>query len=293
MHSIDLIIELKATFKFDKTLEGLSGKVSNTDIAELTAAASFRVTTRRYGKHAFGSHEVQAVVGGALQEKYNQPVSLKEYDCHIRLDIIASFALLGIQHTPEKYQKRFQVAHYHRAGIKASVAYAMSRLADIKPGTTILDPFCGAGTIPMEVAALHQDSVKILGSDLYEDVIENARKNARLNGLEGYTAFQQTNVFTLHEKLQEPVHTIISNPPYGVKSAAKSNMRNLLRAFVANAAKVLREDGKMVILMLRSDMFRETVMRTKLFKITEERVIESGSLYPHLFVLGKIDVPDE
>ncbi len=292
LRSIDQIIEIKDAFYFDKTLDSLSERVADSDIGELDTAGSFRVSTRRFGNHSFGSHEVQAVIGEVLRKRYNQTVSLKEYEVHIKLDVIASFAYIGIQHTPEKYQKRFRMDYLHRAGIKPSVAYALQRLACIRSGQTILDPFCGAGTIPLEVAHHYKDQVKILGGDLYEDVLEGARNNAYLNELGDYIQYQQMNVFTLPEYLQDPVDVIISNPPYGVKSATKSNMRKLIRVFIVNAARVLKKEGKMVILMQRADMFRQTILRTKLFKITEERVVESGSLYPHLFVLGKIDDPD-
>ncbi len=292
LRSIDQIIEIKDTFKFNKTLDALSEKVKETPFDELSSAGSFRVSTRRYGNHSFGSHEVQAVIGGVLQEKYHQTVSLKAYDLHVRLDIIGDFAFLGIQHTPEKYHKRFRMDYLHRAGIKPSVAYALQRFAAIKPGETVLDPFCGAGTIPMEVATHFGKQVNIIGGDLYEDVLEGARNNAALNQLENYIEYRVLNVFTLPDFIHGKVDKLISNPPYGVKSATKSNMRNLIRAFVVHAARILRDEGKLVILMQRADMFRQTILRTKLFKITEERVIESGSLYPHLFVLGKIDDPD-
>lgn len=292
LRSIDQIIEIKDAFHFDKTLDTLSERVANINIEELDSSGSFRVSTRRFGNHPFGSHEVQAVIGDVLRNKYNQTVSLKDYEVHIKLDVIASFAYIGIQHTPEKYHKRFRMDYLHRAGIKPSVAYALQRLAAIQPGQTILDPFCGAGTIPLEVAYHYKDQVKNLGGDLYEDVLEGARNNAGLNKLEGYIQYQQMNVFTMPDHLDEPIDTIISNPPYGVKSATKSNMRKLIRVFIVNAARMLKEGGKMVILMQRADMFRQTVLRTKLFKITEERVVESGSLYPHVFVLGKIDDPD-
>lgn len=293
MRSIDQIVEIKSTFYFDKTLDGLIENVKKTEIPELDNASSFRVSTRRYGNHPFSSHEVQTVIGGVLQEQYNQQVSLKDYELHLRMDVVGRFAYLGIQHTPEKYHKRFKMDFLHRAGIKPSVAYALMQMADIKEGQTILDPFCGAGTIPMEVAYHYQNSVKIIGSDLYEDVIEGARNNARLNDLDKVIDYQVMNIFTIPDNLNERVDAIISNPPYGVKSATKSNIRKLLRTFVTHSSKLLKEGGKMVILMERADMFRQTVLRTKLFKIIEERVIESGSLHPHLFVLGKIDESEE
>ena len=292
VQSIEKIIELKAAFKFDKTLDDLEARAARTEIPELTNAKSFRVSTRRYGNHDFGSNEVQVVAGNAFQQNYGTAVSLKDYEVHLRVDIMGKFAFIGIQYTSEKYWKRFNFEQYHRAGIKPAMAYALLTLADVQPGETILDPFTGSGTIPIQAASMYKSSVTIMGGDLYDDVIASADANAELNNLGPYIESRQMNVFELDSYVTGPIDKIVTNPPYGVKSATKSNMRKLYRAFIVKAAMLLREEGKMVVMLQRSDMFRQIVSRTKLFKIIEERVVESGSLHPHIFVLGKIDEPE-
>lgn len=293
LRTVDKIIEIKKAFNFEKTLDELCEAARELDFEEMNEVESFRISTTRYGHHPFGSNEVQAVVGEVLQNRFNKAVSLKNYDLHIRVDIIARFAIFGIEHTPEKYGKRFEMSYYHRAGIKPTVANALIRMANIKEGETILDPFAGAGTIPMEAAAVYGNKVNIVGGDLYEEVVERASENARLNKLDSYIYFQQMNVFQLDQYVDGPIDKIISNPPYGVKSAKQSNLRRLYRAFILHAAEVMRMDGKMVIMVQRADMMRQTVLRTKVFKITEERVVDGGSLYPIIFVLGKIDEPEQ
>lgn len=293
VRSIEKIVELKKTFWFEKNLQDLCDAVEEVDFKEIAAGKSFRVSTTRYGNHPFGSNEVQAVTGEVLQKRYNKAVSLKHYDIHVRLDIIARFAYIGIQHTPEKYAKRFEMTYYHRAGIKPTVASALIRMAEIENGETILDPFVGAGNIPMEAAAQYGSQIKIYGGDLYENVVEKARENAKINQLNDCIHYLNLNVFQLNQYVNAPVDKIISNPPYGVKSAKQSNLRRLYRAFILHAAAIMRMEGKMVIMVQRADMLRQTVLRTKVFKITEERIVDGGSLYPHVFILGKIDDPPE
>lgn len=293
LHSIERIIELARAFYFDKTLTMLEQEVAKADMPQLQQAASFRVSCRRYGNHPFGSNEVQVVCGRVLQEAYGTPVSLKEYDTHVRVDIMARFAYVGIQHTAEKWGKRYHFSRFHRAGIRPSMAYALLQASGLKAGQTVLDPFTGGGTIPIEAADQFGDQVRILGSDLYDEVIEQAIDNARQNGFAESIQFYQRDIYELDKYDAEPVDCIVSNPPYGVKSATNANMRKLYRGFIIKAASILKPEGRMVVMVQRSDMFRQLVGRTKLFKLIEERVVESSSLNPHIFVLGKIDDPED
>lgn len=291
LHSVEKVIELCSAFYFDKSLTDLEQQVGQTAVPQLANAQNFRVSTRRYGNHDFGSNEVQVVAGRALQQAYHTPVSLKAYEVHVRVDVMARFAYVGVQRTPEKWGKRYNFQRFHRAGIKPSMAYALLQLAAIQPGQTVLDPFMGGGTIPIEAASLFKAQLSILGSDLYEEVIQQAQDNAEATGFANHVTFFQADIYHLDEAIQQPVDAIVSNPPYGVKSATNANMRKLYRAFIVKAAQVLKLEGRMVVMVQRTDMFRQLVSRTKIFKVIEERVVTSSSLNPHIFVLGKIDEP--
>ena len=48
-------------------------------------------------------------------------------------------------------------------------------------GKTVLDLFCGAGTIGLTMAC---DAKKIIGVEIVPEAIENAKENARMNGIE-------------------------------------------------------------------------------------------------------------
>lgn len=53
--------------------------------------------------------------------------------------------------------------------------------ADLKQGETLLDLYCGAGTIGLTMA---DKAEKIIGVEIIPEAIENAKENARLNGIE-------------------------------------------------------------------------------------------------------------
>lgn len=69
----------------------------------------------------------------------------------------------------------------------AEVLYRKAaELAELKPGDRIADLFCGAGTIGLSVAAMHPD-ITLTGVEIIPEAVENAKENARLNGISNAT----------------------------------------------------------------------------------------------------------
>ncbi|WP_433345421.1 TRM11 family SAM-dependent methyltransferase [Microtetraspora malaysiensis] len=57
------------------------------------------------------------------------------------------------------------------------LAAAMARMADIRPGHTVVDPCCGAGTLLLE-AATQQPRARVYGFDLNVSALRASRENA-------------------------------------------------------------------------------------------------------------------
>lgn len=56
-----------------------------------------------------------------------------------------------------------------------------AELADIKPGERVVDLFCGIGTVGMSVCT---PDVKLYGIEIVSEAVENARRNAKINGFD-------------------------------------------------------------------------------------------------------------
>ncbi len=56
-----------------------------------------------------------------------------------------------------------------------------AELADIRPGERVLDLFCGIGTVGMSVCT---PDVKLFGIEIVPEAVENAKRNAALNGFD-------------------------------------------------------------------------------------------------------------
>jgi putative N6-adenine-specific DNA methylase len=159
---------------------------------------------------------------------------------------------LYVDTSGEALFKRGQRKEAGEAPIKENLAAGMLRLAGWEPGIALLDPMCGSGTILLQAAQMalriapgHKrafafeklrnfdsqawhtlraeaesrikpvEALQIYGSDLYGDVLKNARENLAAAGLQGAVQLKQANLLEISAPAANGI--LVTNPPYGVR----------------------------------------------------------------------------
>jgi len=170
---------------------------------------------------------------------------------------------LYIDLSGEPLFKRGWRADKGEAPLKENLAAGLLALAGWTPEVPLLDPFCGSGTIVIEAATIatrrapglnrpfaferlanfdraawrrlkdkalaavdDTATAQIVGSDISTRVIEQARANARLAGLDAFLGDGRLRLEGCDARTVEPPAEhgmIISNPPYGEQSAPRSS----------------------------------------------------------------------
>ena len=158
--------------------------------------------------------------------------------------------------------KRGWRAEKGEAPLKENLAAGLLMLAGWTPDVPLLDPFCGSSTIAIEAAliasrrapglarrfgferlagfdtavwrelktqaaAAVDDSApaRIAGADISTRVIETARGNAKLAGLQSWLDDGRLSFAAVDARQAQPIAAtgmIVTNPPYGEQSAPKS-----------------------------------------------------------------------
>ena len=79
--------------------------------------------------------------------------------------------------------------------------------------TVVMDLFCGTGTIG-QIVASKSDNAKIVGVDIVASAIEDAKENAKRNGIDGlkFYAADVGKFLTQHPQYQNKIKTIILDP---------------------------------------------------------------------------------
>ncbi len=109
--------------------------------------------------------------------------------------------------------------HNLLVGLPVRVARSMVNLT-ARPGDSVLDPLCGAGTIPLVAACAGHEA---FGSDISWKIIEQAKANA--------AHFGQAVTLSRHDArtTRQRADCLVSNLPYGVRShLADDGLRALL-----------------------------------------------------------------
>lgn len=151
-----------------------------------------------------------------------------------------------------------------QAPLKETLAAAMVNLSFWNPERVLIDPFCGSGTIPIEAAMIGlniapglnrefsaenwpqlsnslwntareeaRDSIKqgmklkIIGTDIDENVISMARYHRKLAGLDEQIHLQRLPLAEL--KNSNKYGCIICNPPYGERIGEEKEVERLYR----------------------------------------------------------------
>lgn len=239
------------------------------------------------------------------------------YDYPIRVTLMKDEVTVGLDTTGVSLHKRGYRKLVSKAPIAENLAAALIDLTPWHADRILIDPFCGSGTFPIEAAmkaanmapgmnreftAMDWEGIvtpkiwkdcfdeardevnlnietDIQGYDLDRDMVETARANAKLAGVDKLIHFQQRDVKDLsHAK---KYGFIITNPPYGERLEEKSALPALYGTLGERFSKL--DDWSMFIITAYDGV--ESAMKRKADK---NRKIYNGMMKTYFYsFMGK------
>jgi len=191
--------------------------------------------------------EMEREVGAVLAP--GRKVDLKHPKILARAFLLSDRVYVG-QQLWESDPKALQERHVDNrpfsspVSLEPRLARALVNLAVVRPGQSVLDPFCGTGGVLIEAAHMGLDA---WGSDLDPAMVAGARENLSHFGLQGDVVVADVADATAELGVEE-VDAIVSDLPYGRSSSSgKESLRPLYRRAFETAARVLRPGGYAVM----------------------------------------------
>lgn len=269
----------------EKALSRIEGFVASLPVERFVKVSeSFAVRPFRKGEHRITSVDIAKTVGKAIferLERFGKPkVNLDHPSVIFRAELVGESFFLGIDTTGDSSLHRRPWRVYdHPAHLKASIANALIEL--VKPdGGSFIDPFCGSGTIPIELA-LRGYPGRIICLEKYRRYLLGAEMNALAAGVHDRIEFLLGDATRLGEYF-DSVDFAASNPPYGLKIGRRSMIPELYMGFFGELAKVLEKRG---VFITTEKKAMEEAIEENGFKILHHRLIGHGGLMVHTYVI--------
>jgi tRNA (guanine6-N2)-methyltransferase len=204
----------------------------------------FSVTANFVGKRNYTMPEIKAAVAAGINGRYpawHYTPDDRGADLNIRIFIDHTDALVGLRIGDHPLHRRPYKQAHTPGSLKPTVAAAMLRLADLPPASSIVDPFCGSGTIVAEAAAI---GLRAWGGDINPEPLASARINTGA----------MPRAAILHEDARRlPLATgsvdgVVSNLPWGRQITVNEALHALYRTALAEMRRITRPGGRLILL---------------------------------------------
>ena len=268
-----------------KKLEDILAKVKDSDLSEWMKNKSFAVRSKMLDNEFIDGMESERDIGEVIFDKYKAKVDLETPDVTFFLYVVGNEAFFGVDFAGFDISKRNYRIFCQSDSIKGTVAYALVRLANYKPGMLLLDPFCQSGTVAIEAAffashkpvnfynkdklaflkfpqfndfdfdkffAEHDESVDVKGitvSDSQQRNVKAAEKNAKIAGLNKQMTFTRMDIEWLDTKFEKgSLDLIVFNPPKLSRVMTDKGFDKVFQEFFYTAEFILSGKGKIVLI---------------------------------------------
>ena len=237
----------------------------------------FRVSAERTGAQEYRSPDIARFAGSGIKARYGWPISMKQYDLEVLVRVQGAHAEVSLRLSPESLGRGGRVSH-GPASLNSTVAYAMGVISEPQPGEVFVDPMCGAGTTLLERANLGEAA--LIGGDRYAKPLQMARENLAANGIAAHLA--QWNAARL-PLAAESVDKVVCNMPWGRRIGSFSNNQWLYREFICELVRVLKPEGKAVLLTLERRLLTHILERHTGLELGRVRALALGGLEPAIY----------
>jgi tRNA (guanine6-N2)-methyltransferase len=236
---------------------------------------TYHVVCQMQGEHGFRRTDAREAFVAGLAGKipngwqYNNENAWLE----IWLTIYSKTAVCGVRLSDRTMRHRTYKLDHIAASLRPTVAAAMVRLAGIGPGMTVLDPFCGAGTIlaeSIDVARKRSKAgrVRVVGGDIDPNAVFVTSQNLEKVGPIDLARWD-SRALPLESA---SVDRIVSNPPFGKQLETIEKVGPLYEAASAEWDRVLRPGGRAVLLAMESELMNRVLLARRWSPVRSQRV---------------------
>jgi len=255
--------------------EALQARVRFTPGVRAGKRLRFRVIARVAGEHEFRRVDMQRAVERGMLDRADHTWRLDESQADLEFwaTLIGDEFILAVRLSDERLRHReYKIAH-RPGSLRPAVAAALAWLSDPRPDDIVLDPFCGAATIPIERAQFGPYRL-LIASDRDPSALEAARANIGPRYKPIQIERWDAGAIPLPDV---SVTRIITNLPWGERFSSHAENRKLYPRWIAEFNRLIANDGRIVILTAEWRIMNQLIDRGEVAPMSIMRVTILGS----------------
>ena len=149
----------------------------------------------------------------------------------------------------------------HPGELPPQLAWLLCYVGELKQGETVIDPFCGYGSIA-EAALKHFHIGKFLASDLDPRCVKITRSRPSLKSER--CEIRSVDIFSVLEFIPEgSVDAVVTDPPWGMYKETQIPLKKFYEEALALFSKLLRNGGRAVILSAAREDLESAALKTR------------------------------
>lgn len=219
------------------------------DIPHLRSGNSTDVSASFLGRRNYTRYDVEDAVGPRLGTNYRTrrggrvppPGGLSW-----RVTITGDRALLALRLADRPLHRRAYRVCSRPGSLHPPLAAAMVDLAAPHLGATLLDPFCGTGTIPIEAAA---EGLRVVAGDRDPTALAAAMTNAGTRRISWLTADAASLPLA-----DGSIDLVVTNPPWARQVTPTGELARHPDRFWRELRRVLHPEGRALLLLHDADL---------------------------------------
>ena len=260
-HELEKIIYFNNTFFVLKTMKGkglnfpsLVGALTSSKNYFLVNKGSFRVSFQNENQFA----KVDKNLARRAEDYILANSKLKLDRLSPTNEVWFSIRREGFAFCGELISKReFTEKNLNKGELRPEIAYFICSFADIKADDTILEPFCGYGSIPIQLAKKFRFK-KLYISDIEKEKVEITKAHKQISQApQELIECQVSDALSLNNIEDKSISLVISDPPWGYYEDI-GDIKAFYNKMFKSFDRVLTQDCRLVILSARKEELEET-----------------------------------